>query len=171
MARGKKNNRIIQEKKIKDIVNYMYSEATENSIFNKYKSCAITKERCDLYKDFIVCFYSYVYDTYLGADYIKSGEDVRGHFDWCFNKVISLFEEENVYFHDTTELYNYFHEMLIEEFYLSDYKDDKEDRINDWKMIMSFGGKKLNCDLDILISVCESFNKALDGKLIDVNIN
>jgi hypothetical protein len=44
-------------------------------------------------------------------------EDKKGHFQWCWNTVISNFEKENIKFSFKNDDYDYFESFLFEVYY------------------------------------------------------
>ncbi len=65
----------------------------EYEITQGYRQNGITKEKCELFSKLMKQLHYNVYSTYLGADCIKTQEDVDGHFNWAFNKTVEFFKE------------------------------------------------------------------------------
>lgn len=78
----------------------------ENEIISWFKSNNIIIERLLLFKDFISRLFSLVEETYVGYQLIDAlelpiimtNDDNKKHFNWCWKKNISLFEEEKLLF-------------------------------------------------------------------------
>ena len=79
---------------IEDIRSSSSGSIKELEMMKKFKSYNIIRERVEIYKDFTINLLYYIYDTYLGKDYIKTEKDMRGHFTWCYGKVLDEFYDE-----------------------------------------------------------------------------
>jgi hypothetical protein len=156
---------------MKHIENYTYfnheddDEIKEYEILKKFKSHNILKERVDLYKDFSLNLLYKIYDTYLGVEYIKNKKDAIGHYNWCFGKVLEEFDEQEIDFYGNDELYDYFLDYYIDQF----YSLNKEIPINHHKKIWLeiFNHKKSSKsknEVEILIELYIIFDFSLDNK-------
>lgn len=123
----------------------------------------IIKERSELYHQFIVNLIYYIHDTFLGDDYIRTDDDVEGHFRWCFNKVCEEFKEEEISFNHRNGLFTY----LFEYFYKTFYDKDARKTIIDYKKFWSniFETKKVSKNRDrlsVLLETYKLFDLALE---------
>ena len=59
------------------------------------KAYNIKSEKTELFFDFINSLFTLIRETYLGEDIMKKEEDIKGHFTWCWDKVVSNFKKEN----------------------------------------------------------------------------
>src|SRR3972149_1252074 len=107
-----KNNKVRIENVYK--VNETYNEL---ELMKELKAHNIMKERLELYRDFVINLICYAHTTYFGREYLKREEDIKGHFDWAFDKVLSEFKLEGIKFHNTEELREYFFEYFLAQFY------------------------------------------------------
>ena len=98
--------------------------------------------------------------TYLGDDCISSNEEIKGHFDWCFNKTIENFKKENINFINYTDLRSYFYYYYDQLYYKDDEKSiEKIDKLP--KFSFDYFKIKSMSDVDILIELYKIFEKTL----------
>jgi hypothetical protein len=148
----------------------------ENNVFNEYelmkelKANNIVKERVELYRDFTVNLICYVHTTYFGKDFLKKEEDIIGHFNWAFEKVIKEFEIEGIRFNDTKELYIYFQDYFLHQFYNFESVPPIKDYIVFWDDIFSLHPKKQKNIMKVLTDLYLTFDTALDNKKTLVEI-
>ncbi len=144
---------------------------TEYQIMKKLKVNNAIKERIELYRDFVINLLGYVYSTYLGKEYIKTDEDIKGHFNWAFNKVLADFESEGIVFNDTVRLKEYFFKYFNVRLYsVSESLPTYETFYDFWESIFSLKPNKEKRLLDGLIEVYKIFDDALSKKIIFDNV-
>ena len=76
----------------------------------------IVKDRVEIYKDFTINLLNYIYDYYLDKETLSDDNDIRNHFNWCFNKVCDEFKKENLDFSKNKPLKEYFHQFYYYQF-------------------------------------------------------
>ncbi|NJO59693.1 MAG: hypothetical protein HC836_15720 [Richelia sp. RM2_1_2] len=139
----------------------------EFEIMKKLKTHNVIGERIELYRDFVVNLTFNIFDTYLGDDYISSEEEIKEHFSWCFHKVVSEFEEEDISFRDNSELYKYFYMYFYNQFYRAEkippisYFTRFWDTIFDVKPDAKTKKKKA---FEVLLELYDIFDKSLSIK-------
>lgn len=138
----------------------------EFQTMTQLKKHNIMKERAELYRDFVINLICYIHSTYLGKEYIKSKEDIRGHFNWCFNKVLSDLEKENIYFGDTHELREYFYEYFFTRFYSADEIPSQKTFLSFWDEIFQVKNNKEKTLFNALVEIYKLFEDALNKKNI-----
>ena len=79
-----------------EFMNYITNPLTSDQMNLLYKANDIKFDRCNLYYDFIKSLNKVIVDTYLGSEYISTEREVKEHYLWCFNKVVSNFKEEQI---------------------------------------------------------------------------
>lgn len=150
--------KIVTKENISDVL-------TELEVMKKLKSNNILPERVELYRDFVVNLTCNIFDTYLGSDeYTYSDEDIEGHYKWCFYKVVSEFEEEEISFRENKELYQYFFIYFYNQFYKLDKVPNISNYIKFWDQIFELksGIKSKNKKrFEVLIELYEIFDKSL----------
>jgi hypothetical protein len=150
----------------KNYSNILLEEIDEAKIEKEYKKNNIIKERVRLYRDFTLNLTYYIYDTYLGKEYIKTNEDKLGHYKWCFNKVCDLYQQEGFNFRENKEIYHYFAEYFKNVLYDSDYNVSQlGGEYTYWSIIFQFYGKKNRAFLDVLVNLYRFFDKTLEKNL------
>lgn len=152
---------MIERKKAEDILKYVNTPLSKESIAILYVANNITLERCELYGDFITSLVLLVTDTYLGDD-ITSFLEQRNHFKWCWKTTIEKFKQENIVLGDV-KLYKYFLEFMMEVYYPLSHKKESShtDIINLWTYIFNYNNFKSKSDMDTLIEVYKLFDNSL----------
>lgn len=144
----------------------------DKEFFNEYqmmkqlKTNNVIKERVELYRDFVVNLIHYLHSTYLGRDYIKTEDDVKGHFNWAFNKVLSEFETEGIIFSDTKELRTYFYNYFQVRFYEVEIVPSIKIFLGFWDDIFSVKPNKEKTLLNALIEIYKLFDASMNKKNI-----
>jgi len=59
---------------------FVSSESYKNQIDIWYRAYNISREKTELFYDFLVSLYDLVEETYLGMDVVVSEEDQKNHF-------------------------------------------------------------------------------------------
>ena len=126
-----------------------------------YKINNITQEKLELFSDFTYSLNELIITTYLGDD-ITNGNEKNNHFKWCWNKVVSSFKEERIYFIEAVELQNYFKEFYRESFY------EEEDKTKDiiykiglfWEELFNYNKSKTMSEYETLLELYKIFNKS-----------
>jgi len=144
-----------------DFIEYISKPMNKEDISLMYKINNITPERSSLYLDFTHTIYDTVTSTYLG-DEVMDGNSVKEHFNWCWNKTITSFKKEDIYF-DSVELYNYFFTLFIESFYSENDKSDVNvgKLLEFWLDIFNYSDIKTMSELEAFIDLYKLFDKSL----------
>jgi len=137
----------------------------ELEMVRKFKSYNVIKERVELYKDFTLNLLYYVFDTYLGKEYIKSEYDMRGHFTWCYRKVLNDFEKEGIYFYENEELYDYFYGYYEDQFYKNDKIEPLSHYEKFWENIFQISKSKKRNIFEVLLELYDIFDKTITKKV------
>jgi hypothetical protein len=142
-------------------------EYTEFDITEKYKhqidiwyrTYSINRDKIILFYDFLSSLHTLIDETFLGVDVLYKEVDQRGHFDWCWNKIIENFNKERIFFKDKGNHYEYFWNFFFEAYYLSKI-DEKETRISEYfYKLFDFRYVKSRSELDILTEVYKLFEQ------------
>lgn len=83
----------------------------------------IIKDRVEIYKDFTINLLSYIMDFYLDNKTLNADNDIRNHYNWCFNKVCDEFKEEGLDFSNNENLRQYFYDFFYHQFYKRENQD------------------------------------------------
>jgi hypothetical protein len=121
----------------------------------------VTPEKVDLYNDFVVSLCYLVYDTYLGDDVYTNFEDVKSHFNWCWERNIQNFKKENINFISNGEHYYYFLNYFVEIYYGNQDKTKLlfNKIVDFWVNIFTQTKNKTKSEYDIFIEVYKTLNK------------
>jgi hypothetical protein len=146
--------------------NALLEEFDEARVEKEYKKHSIIKERVRLYKDFTLNLTYYIYDSYLGNEYIKTNDDKLGHFKWCFNKVCDMYLAEGIDFKSNKRIYYYFIEYFKNVLYNEEYKINQlGGEYTYWSLIFQVYGKKNKAFLDVMINLYKIFDETIENKL------
>ncbi len=151
-------------------MNYITNPLSKTSIELLYSSNYIMFEKCDLYSDFVLSLLDLIFETYMG-DEITNDTNRLKHFNWCWNKTIKNFEQENIFFGHNQELYDYFSNFMVEVYYSVNEKNTEVDTSNIiklWKYIFNYRIIKTRSDVDTFIDVYEMFETSMkNGKKLE----
>jgi len=147
--------------KAKDFIEYISKKMERDDLHLLYRINNITKERIELFYDFVYSLNELVITTYLG-DEITTKEDRDKHFKWCWEKVIDAFKKEGIYFITVTELYNYFITFFQESFYEEKHKTTrKSNKLKSfWDDLFSFSKVKTMSEYESLLELYKIFNRS-----------
>lgn len=139
----------------KNIVDYFSKPLTSDQINYLNKLHEVTVEKCELYRDFIISLNYCIYDTYLGDDVINSEDNLLTHYNWCWQKTIDDFGEENLFFVQKGEHYYYFLNYFSDTFYNIEEKTDLDLSGTDdyWSNLFRYDANKTKSQYNIFIQV------------------
>lgn len=146
-----------------NFLGYIHNPMSSESVRILYAANNIIIEKCELYNDFTQSLLTLAFDTYMGDDVMTVKEQVK-HFNWCWNKNISNFKEEGLFF-DNPNLHSYFMEFMLEVFYTSSDKNNYSNLdkvlLKLWSNVFDYNRPKTNSDVDTLIEVYRIFESSL----------
>lgn len=147
-----------------ELLNYINTPMSRESILLLYTSHNVKYEKCELYGDFIQSLILLVFDTYMG-DEITNEVEQRNHFKWCWDKNINNFKKEGIGI-ASTRLYNYFLEFMVDVYYKTINKKENE-KINTnilklWQYIFDYNNNKSKSDVDTLLEVYKMFENSIE---------
>jgi hypothetical protein len=132
----------------KSYLEFISSEDFKNQAEVWYKAYNITRERTELFYDFVLSLYELVESTYMGPELLLTQVDQKNHFNWCWDKLISDLEKESILLRERGEHHDYFWLFFQEAFYINDVNSF---RIKDYfHKLFTFDYKKTRSELDIL---------------------
>lgn len=133
-----------------------------------YKSNNIIPEMSDLFRDFCFSLLNLVDETYLGNDEsskeTKIGltqEDKSAHFLWCWNKTVSNFEKENIFFIKNDETYNYFKSFFMEVYYNQEQDFIKRSLNEFFIQIFNRNNKHSKSDIEMFTELYKLLERSL----------
>ncbi len=140
---------------------FIVSENYKQQIDVWFKAYNISREKTELFYDFVVTLHDLIIETYLGPDVINLETDQKNHFTWCWDKVIDNFSKEKIYFKNRGNVYEYFWNFFLEAFYYSEL-DGNIMRIREYFYILfHFEHRKTRSELDMMTEIY---------KLLDQNL-
>jgi hypothetical protein len=144
-----------------DYTEFDISEKYKHQIDIWYRTYNISRDKILLFYDFLSSLYNLIDNTFLGEDVLFNESDQRGHFDWCWNKIVDDFSKERIFFKEKGNHYEYFWNFFFEAYYLSKM-DNREHRINEYfYKLFDFRYIKSRSELDILTEVYKLFDQNL----------
>jgi hypothetical protein len=144
-------------------MNYISTPLSDDTITILYSSNNVKFDRVELYFDFIISLLYLVFDTYMGDDITPKADQIK-HFNWCWDKNISNFKNEDIIFENNDDLKSYFSEFTLEIFYNLGIKEDTnihQNIIKLWAHIFNYKGVKSRADIDSFIEIYNIFDKSL----------
>jgi hypothetical protein len=136
-----------------DYLDFLTSESYKNQIDIWFKAYNINYEKIDLFYDFLISLYNLIDETYLGVEYIKLQEDRLNHFTWCWDKIISNFENEKIYFKNRGYHYEYFWNLYDDAYYLAIINEEKIKIPEYFYKLFDFNHKKSRSEMDIFVEI------------------
>lgn len=124
----------------------------------KTENLIIVKRRMELYLDFIINITYKIHTSHPGFDCLYDDEDIKNHFNWCYNSVCDDFLKHGVNFKKNKEV----KECLYKFFYKKIYSVRKLESITYyltiWHSIFSDKNKK---NIPIIYTLYENFDKTI----------
>ena len=140
---------------------FVTSENYKHQIDIWYKAYNISREKTDLFYDFLISLYNLVDETYLGPDVIDLQEKQKSHFTWCWDKIIEGFDKEKIYFKERGNCYEYFWNFFLEAFYFN-HLDGSPIKIQSYfNTLFDFRLRRTRSELDILSEIYKLFEQNL----------
>jgi hypothetical protein len=144
-----------------EFIEFLSSDNYKHQVEIWYKAYNISREKMDLFHDFLVSLYELVQDTYLGPDLLSLEEDQKNHFNWCWDNVIDNFNKEKIYFKKRSNCHEYFWNFFLEAYYFNKI-EEKSIRIKEYlDMLFDFKYVKTRSELDILTEIYKLLEKNL----------
>lgn len=140
---------------------YISSENYRNQIDIWCRAYNISREKSELFHDFLVSLYDLIEDTFLGIDVLTLEEDQFGHFSWCWDRTIENFEKEKIYFKEKGLHFEYLWNLYIEAYYNTKMNNNTS-RINEFfNMLFSFKHLKTRTEFDMFVEVYKILEQSL----------
>jgi hypothetical protein len=130
---------------------FIASENFKNQAEVWYKAYNIIREKTELYYDIIISLYDVIDSTYLGEDVLYNQKDQQGHFNWCWNKVLTDLEKESIYLKERGPHYDYLWLFFQEAFYMLNGNALKIKEY--FYKLFKYDFKKTRSELDMLTEI------------------
>jgi hypothetical protein len=121
-------------------------------------------EKINLFGDYLKSLYIVVVETYLGKDVIKNDDEIKGHFNWCWDKIIDNFNKENIFFKKEGPHYEYFFNFFYESFYANKHEEQREKIKEFLNHLFIVHNEKTKSELDMLYEMYVLLNESLTVK-------
>jgi hypothetical protein len=126
-----------------------------------YRAYNISRERIELFHDFLASLYELVDQTYLGPELFDIEENQKNHFTWCWDKTIDNFSKEKIHFKERGNHYEYLWNFFLEAYYYNQL-DGVKVRIQEYFIILfDFNYRKTRSELDMLTEIYKIFEQNL----------
>jgi hypothetical protein len=124
----------------------------------------IVKDRVEIYRDFAMNLLYYIFNFYIDKESLSADEDIRNHYNWCFNKVCEEFKQEDLDFSTNQELKEYFFAYYYHQFYKVNNNQDTSIEYYEkfWKNIFEIDGQKNKNIINILIEIYNIYDKSVN---------
>lgn len=121
----------------------------------------ISREKINLFYDFIISLHDLIESTYLGPEVLDDEEKFKGHFNWCWKRTIENFAKERIFFKENGNHYDYLWNFYKEAYYIQKI-EDKEIVINEYYYkIFDLNHVKSEFELEILLTIYKIFEQNL----------
>lgn len=148
---------------MRELIEYFTKKIPLDTLTLMNKHRGIVYEKIELYKDFSLSLSHIINDTYLGKDVMNTDENIKSHFDWCWNKNINNFKDENCVFDLDGEHYDYYCSYFTEIFYKDSLEEHNFDSIiNFWDGVFSFTQSKSRSEYDVFFEIYLMLDKYLN---------
>lgn len=145
----------------RNYIEYLTPENYKQQLEIWYRANNISREKLELFHDFLISLYEIVDETFLGADVLYLENDQKGHFNWCWDKIIKSFENEKIHFKSRGNYHDYFWNFFLEAFYIVKL-ENKEPKISDYfHKLFSFTYLKTRSELDVVNEIYKLFDQNL----------
>jgi len=123
----------------------------------------IIKDRIEIYKDFTYNLLYYIKEYYLDKYTLKLDEDIKNHYNWCFNKVCNEFKLEGIDFSTNDTLREYFYGYYYHQFYRLEKIHEVSHYENFWEKIFEVDENKTKNKniLKVLIEIYQIFDTSI----------
>ena len=126
-----------------------------------YRAHNIIREKAELYCDFLSSLLAIIDETYLGPDVIKTEKDIINHFTWCYNKVISNFDQEKIHFHAKGQHFEYLWFFFYKGYYQCSTENKTQILLDYFKLLFNFKKVKNPVELESFIDFYKIFDQNL----------
>lgn len=138
---------------------FLHSESYKFQLDIWYKAYNISRQKTELFYDFLVSLYDMVDSTYLGEDILNLEEIQKDHFNWCWKKNLENFGNEKIFFKESGSHFDYLWNFFLEAYYYAKL-DGKTIRISEYLYkLFDFKHKKSRSELDMLTEIYKMFEQ------------
>ena len=129
------------------------SEALKEELDFWFRYNNISREKINLFYDFIISLDSLIDKTYLGPEVLDDDVKIKGHFVWCWKKTIENFSKERIFFKEYGSHFEYLWSFYNEAYYIRKL-ENKEIIIHEYYYkIFDLNHSKTKVELEILLTL------------------
>lgn len=140
---------------------FISSESYRQQIDIWYKAYNISREKLNLFYDFVASVHDMIDETFLGPDVMDEEENQRNHFTWAWDKVIENLSKEKIYIKDRGAHYEYFWNFYLEAYYYVQI-DGSITKIPEYFLkLFDFEHRKSRSELDVLTEIYKILDQNL----------
>jgi hypothetical protein len=148
---------------------WLVKPMSKEDVSSWYLANNITLELTELFRDFCVSFLQLLEETYLGDDYdnlkdTKVGmteQQKKDHLKWCWERTISNFQKEEIYFIFNEKDTIFFKELFYDIFYNQNDKKGQESVFDFFVQIFGYETKKSKSDIEIFTDIYKTLERSL----------
>lgn len=122
-------------------------------------------EKTELFMDIFLSLHQIIVDTYLGDfEYTETSleyndTDITNHFDWCWNKLLSDFEQEGVLINPNGEHKEYLKILFHDSFYRQKSEVVRSSITDFFRSVFNLKSNFTKADLDVLYEIYKMMDK------------
>lgn len=136
-----------------DFIDLSSPEKYRQQIEIWYRAYNISREKTELFHDFLISVYNLVDNTFLGSDVLKYEDDQKIHFNWCWDKTVDNFNQERIFFKNRGNYHEYFWNFFLEAYYFPKM-DGTTVPIKDYfTKLFDFNYIKTRSELDMVMEI------------------
>ena len=140
---------------------FISSENYRQQIDIWYRAHNISREKLNLFHDFVASVHDMIDQTYLGPDVMDKEENQKNHFTWSWDKVIDGLSKEKIYLKNRGAHYEYFWNFYLEAYYYV-HMDGNTIKIPEYFLrLFDFEHKKSKSELDVLTQIYKILDQNL----------
>jgi hypothetical protein len=154
-------------KKQLELLEYIKKPLSIESIDLLYRANNVRYENTLVYSDFTISLVTLVLTTYLGDEFTDKENQIK-HFDWCWNKILTRFQKEQIDLKVTSEIKLYYYDFMKDAFYQNAEKEDStklgDSIIKYWKEIFTIQSVKTRAEVDVFLEIYNLFTSQIFNK-------
>jgi hypothetical protein len=152
---------------MENFFNWMSKPIPQDEVIIWFNVHNMNYERIELYGDIFKSLNYVIIDTYMGEETNEtkislSQEDKESHFEWCWNKMLEDFRQENIIIKHGGEHKEYFRSFFFDTFYNQSERNVKDSIPNFLVEVFDVEKPFSKSDLDILTELYKLMEKNIE---------
>ncbi|HPC09501.1 MAG TPA: hypothetical protein PLN85_00305 [archaeon] len=123
----------------------------------------IIRQRNELYRDFSINLLSHIIYYYLDKDTLSNDNDIKNHYNWCFNKTCENFKKEEIDFTKNNKLKEYFYKYYYHRYYKNNEIENNEHFLF-WKNVFNLDNQNDKNSMKLLMEIYSIFDEYFQNK-------